>query len=218
MTAKSDINGRIVTGIYGGSFSPIHTGHTAFARQLVACGIVTQMWLVVSPRNPLKHDGLWDDDLRLRLAGIALAGDDDVQVSDVEFSLPRPSYMITTLDTLGARYPGREFVLIIGQDNWECFRDWYRWQDILARYRVVVIPRNTHPGTSCTPSGTVTEAPLMQVVDGSLQPIHGKRVRLIDMSSTWIRDQIAHNPAYQGQGLHPEVWDYIRKNHHEKVF
>ncbi len=215
MPAASDINDRIVTGIYGGSFSPIHVGHVAFARELVACGVVSQTWLVVSPRNPLKHDGLWDDDLRLRLAGIALAGIDEVQVSDVEFSLPRPSYMITTLDTLSASYPGREFVLIIGQDNWDCFRDWYRWQDILARYRVVVIPRNAPSGSSYLTAGAETEAPLMQVVDGTLQPIPGKSVRLIDMSSTWIRDRIAHDPDYQGQGLHPDVWDYIRKNHRE---
>lgn len=210
---ENDRPHKIVTGLYGGSFNPIHIGHTTFARELVTCGAVDQTWLVVSPGNPLKHSGLWDDGLRLQLAHIALAGIDEVRVSDIEFSLPRPSYTITTLDTLSTRYPGREFVLIIGQDNWDCFHDWYRWQDIQAGYRIIVIPRSapsdTTPGTFPSTSAI---APLSLVTNGVLQPMPGKSVHLIDISSTWIRDQIAHNPDYQGQGLNPDVWEYIRKN------
>lgn len=198
---------RVITGIFGGSFNPIHMGHTAFAQELVATGVVDEMWLVVSPRNPLKADDiLWDDDLRLRLARVALEDVSGVEVSDVEFSLPRPSYMVTTLGTLQERYPEREFVLVIGQDNWDCFHSWHRWQEILDNYRVIVIPRNgdgDHVGCD-------TPTALMQVINGKLVPMPGKTVRLIDMSSTWIRSQISENTAYDGQGLHPEVWRIIR--------
>ena len=196
---------RVVTGIFGGSFNPIHTGHTAFAQGLVTAGVVDEMWLVVSPRNPLKGDDvLWDDELRLRLARVALADVEWVEVSDVEFTLPRPSYMITTLRTLEERYPEREFVLVIGQDNWDCFHSWYHWEEILEKFRVIVIPRNGEGRHS------ESNTALMQVVNGELEPIAEKKVRLIDMSSTWIRSQIENNPDYDGQGLHPGVWKIIR--------
>ena len=196
---------RVVTGIFGGSFNPIHTGHTAFAQGLVTAGVVDEMWLVVSPRNPLKGDDvLWDDELRLRLARVALADVEWVEVSDVEFTLPRPSYMITTLRTLEERYPEREFVLVIGQDNWDCFHSWYHWEEILEKFRVIVIPRNGEGRHA------ESNTALMQVVNGELEPIAGKNVRLIDMSSTWIRSQIENNPDYDGQGLHPGVWKIIR--------
>lgn len=195
---------RVITGVFGGSFNPIHIGHTAFAQGLVAAGVVDEMWLVVSPRNPLKGDDvLWDDELRLKLARVALADVDGVEVSDVEFTLPRPSYMITTLKTLEERYPEREFVLVIGQDNWDCFHNWYHWEEILDKYRVIVIPRNGEG------RHTESNTALMQVVKGELVPIAGKEVRLIDMSSTWIRSQIEENPDYYGQGLHPDVWKII---------
>ena len=198
---------RVITGIFGGSFNPIHMGHTAFAQELVATGVVDEMWLVVSPRNPLKADDiLWDDNLRLRLARVALEDVSGVEVSDVEFSLPRPSYMVTTLGTLQERYPEREFVLVIGQDNWDCFHSWYHWEEILDNYRVIVIPRNVEGKDG--PNGAPVA--LMQVINGKLVPMPGKRVRLIDMSSTWIRSQISENTAYDGQGLHPEVWRIIR--------
>lgn len=198
---------KVVTGIFGGSFNPIHMGHTAFAQELVAASVVDEMWLVVSPRNPLKGDDvLWDDELRLRLARVALEDVDGVEVSDVEFTLPRPSYMITTLRTLEERYPERAFVLVIGQDNWDCFHSWYHWEEILENYRVIVIPRNVvgKDGENGAP------AALMQVINGKLVPMPGKNVQLIDMSSTWIRSQIEDNPDYDGQGLHPGVWEIVR--------
>lgn len=198
---------RVITGIFGGSFNPIHMGHTAFAQELVATGVVDEMWLVVSPRNPLKGDDvLWDDELRLRLARVALADVEGVEVSDVEFTLPRPSYMITTLRTLEERYPEREFVLVIGRDNWDCFRSWYHWEEILEKYRVVVIPRNVEGKAG----GDDAPAALMQVVNGRLVPMPGKNVQMIDMSSTWIRSQIEENADYDGQGLHPGVWEIVR--------
>ena len=147
---------------------------------------------------------LWDDELRLRLARVALADVEGVEVSDVEFTLPRPSYMITTLRTLEECYPEREFVLVIGQDNWDCFHSWYHWEEILEKYRVIVIPRNGEGRHA------ESNTALMQVVNGELEPMAEKKVRLIDMSSTWIRSQIENNPDYDGQGLHPGVWKIIR--------
>ncbi|MDE5560928.1 MAG: nicotinate (nicotinamide) nucleotide adenylyltransferase [Bacteroidaceae bacterium] len=189
---------KIVTGVYGGSFNPIHNGHTAMASEMVRRGIVDEMWLVVSPQNPLKTEGLWDDDFRLALARTAVADAEGVYVSDVEFGLPRPNYMIVTLETLSARFPDREFVLVIGRDNWERFCRWYRWRDILRMYRVVVLPRSTG---GCNG---------VEMPEASAAGVVFADVPLVDLSSTWIRSEIQDNPVYDGEGLCPEVWRMIK--------
>lgn len=188
---------KIVTGIYGGSFNPIHIGHTGMASELTRQGLVDEMWLVVSPQNPLKDSGLWDDALRLELARIAVADIPGVEVSDIEFSLPRPNYMLTTLETLSALHPDREFVLVIGMDNWNCFRRWYRWDEILRKYRLLVLPRNSGEPASAQPGEEACGVTFANVP-------------LIDLSSTWIRSEISGNPLYNGEGLDRKVWEYIK--------
>lgn len=191
---------KLRTGVYGGSFNPIHLGHTAMAAEIVRRGLVDEMWMVVSPQNPLKHEGLWDDDLRLSLARVATESLDGVCVSDVEFSLPRPSYMINTLETLSARYVDRDFVLVIGMDNWERFHRWYRSGDILQRYPLIVLPRRQESGAM--------ETMHEDVVAGN---VVFPDLALIDLSSTWIREQIDNNVSYDGEGLNPRVWEMIKR-------
>lgn len=192
---------KTITGVYGGSFNPIHLGHTSMAAEIVRRGVVDEMWLVVSPQNPLKDSGLWNDDFRLALARTAVQGVDGVEVSDVEFSLPKPNYMITTLETLSSRFPDREFVLVIGMDNWDCFHRWYRWEDLLKKYRIVVLPRQREAGAE-GPSASVA---------GYAAAVEFVETPLINISSTWIRSQISGNPSYNGEGLDAVVWAKIKE-------
>ena len=182
------------TGIYGGSFNPIHEGHIALAKALADCGLVDEIWLLVSPQNPFKVNAeLLDDDERLRLARLAVCDVPGVEVCDREFFLPRPSYMYKTLNALSKEHPEREFVLVIGADNWERFHDWYRSKDILSAYHIIIYPR---PGYTLqnVPSGvTVADTPLL------------------DISSTKIRRRITSDPDYAGEGLPPVVWDEIKE-------
>ena len=116
---------KIKTGIYGGSFNPIHNGHIAIARKMTELAGLDEVWLVVSPQNPLKERGdLLDDRLRLEMTRMALAPYPKLKASDFEFALPRPSYMWNTLQALSAAHPDREFTLLIGADNWEVFSRW----------------------------------------------------------------------------------------------
>lgn len=170
------------------------------AAEIVRRGLVDEMWLVVSPQNPLKHDGLWDDNFRLSLACVAVEGMECVSVSDVEFSLPRPNYMITTLETLSLRHPDRDFVLVIGMDNWERFPRWYRSEEILHRYPLVVLPRKLEG-----------DVPATGLPDASQGEVAFPDMTLIDISSTWIRAQINDNPSYDGEGLNPHVWEMIKQ-------
>ena len=133
---------KIKTGIYGGSFNPIHNGHIAIAKRMLEEAGLDEIWLIVSPQNPLKAAGsLLDDQLRFDMTQRALAPYPQLTASDYEFRLPRPSYMWHTLQHLSADYPDREFTLLIGADNWEVFSRWYHYEDIIAHYPIAIFPR-----------------------------------------------------------------------------
>ena len=166
------MNRKIKTGIYGGSFNPIHNGHIALARHLLQEAELDEIWFVVSPQNPFKvQQQLLADDKRLLLVRKALAPYPQLVASDFEFSLPRPSYMWHTLQSLSARYPDREFTLIIGADNWACFDRWYHAADIIAHYPIVIYPRQ---GSTVDSS---TLPPTVRLVDTPLYNISSTEVR-----------------------------------------
>ena len=129
-------------GLFGGSFNPIHNGHISLALQLKEQAGLDEVWLMVSPQNPLKQStDLLDDEQRLLMARLAVENVDGIVVSDYEMHLPKPSYTWNTLEALKRDYPDRQFVLMIGGDNWEHFDRWYRAEDIKANYEIVVYTR-----------------------------------------------------------------------------
>ncbi len=164
---------KIRTGLFGGSFNPIHIGHLALANYLCEYNYVDELWFLVSPHNPLKEPGdLLDDDERLELAKLAIEGYSRFKVSDFEFHLPRPSYMIHTLDELKKAYPERRFYLTIGSDNWKVFNQWYEHERLLKENPILIYPRPGFPIETKDLPETVqwVEAPLL------------------DISSTFIRE------------------------------
>ena len=167
------------TGIFGGSFNPIHSGHIALAKYLRQTAGLDEVWLMVSPQNPLKRQSdLLDDEQRLKLAQTALEGVEGIEASDYEMHLPRPSYTWTTLQALSKAYPDREFVLLIGGDNWAHFERWYHWKDILRHYRVVVYPRDNAAGT--------VDAPLLDISSTDIR----RRVRSGESIAGLVPDSI----------------------------
>ncbi len=130
------------TGLFSGSFNPIHIGHLALANYLCEFEGFDELWFLVSPHNPLKEEGeLMDDHLRLNLVRLAIAGYPKFRVSDVEFQLPRPSYTVHTLEYLRRIYPERDFHFIIGADNWLLFNQWKESERILAENKILIYPR-----------------------------------------------------------------------------
>ena len=134
----------IRTGIFGGSFNPIHNGHISLARQLREKAGLDEVWLMVSPQNPLKAQAdLLDDQIRMEMARLAVEGETGIIASDYEMHLPKPSYTWNTLEALKRDYPNREFVLMIGGDNWQLFDKWYRADDIRNQFAKVVSTDST---------------------------------------------------------------------------
>ena len=165
-------------GIYGGSFNPIHIGHTSLAQSLVEQKIVDEVWLLVSPLNPLKQSAnpdILDYDERLHIARLATEGMQGIRVSDFENSLPIPSYMANTLSELAKAYPNDEFSLIIGADNWQDFHRWHKWESILSEYPLIIYRR---PGYEITLTEEIkSQAKSIIIADTPLYPISSTEIR-----------------------------------------
>lgn len=185
-------------GLFGGSFNPIHLGHTALAAYICEQGLVDEVWLLVSPQNPLKQDlTLLDENERLHMARLAVAPYPMLKACDFEFTLPRPSYTYHTLQALRKAYPDCEFSLIIGEDNWNNFHRWYRGEDIARETPTIIYPREVEGKESSTNS-------LRPMANGQQSP------KLLPYSSTEVRDLIAsgHDASHM---LHPDVAQYIKE-------
>ena len=130
-------------GIFGGSFNPIHSGHAIIAHHIVTSGAVDRLWLMVSPVNPMKvdHERQVADTDRLRMAEMVTRPMENVETSAFEFTMPKPSYTIDTLNALQAKFPDDEFYLVIGADNWQMFDRWRNSEEILAKYHLLIYPR-----------------------------------------------------------------------------
>ncbi len=129
-------------GLFFGSFNPIHVGHLVLANQIVQYTDVAQIWLVVSPQNPLKDkQTLANSYDRLEMVKLATEATPKLIASDIEFSLPQPSYTIDTLAYLAEKYPMHTFSLIMGMDNLENLHKWKNYEVILEKYEILVYPR-----------------------------------------------------------------------------
>ena len=153
-------------GLFFGSFNPIHIGHLIIANYIAHYTSIDQVWMIVSPHNPLKKKSdlvnMYD---RLEMARLATETADKLKVSDVEFKLPQPSYTIDTLAHLGERYPEHEFSLIMGADNLKSLKKWKNYELLLKHHKILVYPRPGYENIelSSHPSVTVTETPLMEI-------------------------------------------------------
>lgn len=170
-------------GLFGGSFNPIHIGHISLARQLRQFAGLDEVWLMVSPQNPLKQQAeLLEEKRRFALTNLALHGEEGLKASDYELQLPKPSYTWNTLQHLEKDFPQHIFTLLIGGDNWQLFHKWYRAEDILSRYPIVIYPRRGFEiNTSALP-------PSVQVA----------QTELLDISSTEIRQRVQRGESIKG--------------------
>lgn len=170
------------TGLYFGSFNPIHIGHMAIANFIIEFSDLEQLWFVVSPQNPLKEKKtLLKDYHRLEMVQLAVEDDDRFRASDIEFKLPTPSYTIDTLVYLEEKNPGHEFQLVMGADGLRTFHKWKHANLIVKKYHRLIYPR---PGVdmgavSQLPNATVVNAPLMEISSSFIRSAikDGKDVR-----------------------------------------
>jgi len=131
-------------GLLGGSFNPAHAGHAHVARAALHALRLDQVWLMVSPGNPLKPaNGMAPFAERLASAR-RVADGVRVIATDIEQKLGS-RYTHRTLALLRKRFPRVRFVLILGADNLVQLPRWQRWRSMLRHVPLAVLPR---PGYS----------------------------------------------------------------------
>jgi len=184
------------TGLFFGSFNPVHTGHMVIANYMATKTDLDEVWMVVSPQNPLKKkQSLARDYDRFHLVQLAIGDNLLLRASDIEFGLPKPSYTIDTLAYLKEKYPQRQFVLIMGGDILVSLPKWKNYEIILRDYPIYVYQRPQYDlGEWAThPQIKILDAPLMQ------------------LSASYIRECLQMGDSVQY--LVPDaVFDYLQKN------
>ncbi|MEQ1732514.1 MAG: nicotinate (nicotinamide) nucleotide adenylyltransferase [Bacteroidia bacterium] len=185
-------------GLYFGSFNPVHVGHLIIANHIVQNHNLDEVWLVVTPLNPLKNKAsLLPDYQRLQLIQLAIADNTKLKASDVEFKLPQPNYTITTLAHLTQKFPSTQFILILGQDNLQSFNKWKQYEHILANYKLLVYPR-PH-----VPASEFDQHPNVQWI---------QNVPLMELSATFIRNAIKNKQDVSYLVPQPAL-NYINEMH-----
>lgn len=180
-------------GLYFGTFNPIHIGHLIIAQYFYNETDLDEVWLILSPRSPFKlKETIADDRQRLYMAQLALEGIDGIKVSDIEFTLPKPSYSANTLKALEAKYPDNEFVLLMGADNVKSIKKWHLYNEVISRYQIYIYPR-----------------PYIRLNAEEAQiGTYFENAPLIDISSTYIRECLKKQKDIRFL-LHHKVWNYI---------
>ena len=162
-------------GLYFGSFNPIHSGHLVIAGYMAEFSDLKQVWMVVSPHNPLKPAGsLLQDYHRFHLVELGIGSNKKLKASKIEFELARPSYTVVTLAYLQDKYPKHEFSLIMGADNLENLHKWKNFELILEHHDIYVYPRPNHDG------GNLKDHPRVKWIDAPQ----------MELSSSFIRKSI----------------------------
>ncbi len=180
-------------GLFFGSFNPIHIGHLAIANYFVEFTDLQEVWLVISPHNPLKEKAsLLAQHHRLYMVNLAIEDFPKFKSCDIEFHLPQPSYTIHTLAHLKEKYPQHQFCLIIGQDNLSSFHKWKNYEVILENHYLYIYPRL---------SATVSELDEHPKVIFTAAP-------QIEISSSFIRKSIKEKKDIRFF-VHPKVWQHI---------
>lgn len=191
-------DGKKKTGLYFGSFNPVHAGHLIVAEYIQQHTDIDEVWLVVSPHNPFKEKNtLASDYARLEMVHLALEGFDDLRACDAEFYLPKPSYTADTLLFLSQKYPDRQFCLIMGADTLVGFEKWKNYEFLLKYFPFYLYPR----------PGYANDSPLFAGADVTVMT----GAPQVEISASAIREDIKAGRSVKAL-IPPAVYDYIERS------
>lgn len=183
-------------GLFFGSFNPIHIGHLILANYILENSDMEELWFVVSPQNPFKDKrSLLNDHNRLDMVQLALKNYPKMRASNVEFSLPKPSYTIDTLTYLQEKYPDHSFSLIMGEDNLVNLSKWKNAETLMKNYHIIVYPR-------------LHEEKVSEITEPVHENVSLIKAPVIELSATEIRKMIKEGKNVRPM-LPPEVFEYL---------
>lgn len=192
-------------GLYFGTFNPIHVGHLIIANHMAEHADLDQVWMVVTPHNPLKKKiTLLADHHRLEMVFLATEDFPKIKPSDIEFKLSQPNYTVNTLVHLEEKFPEHTFSLIMGEDNLRSFHKWKNYEAILAHHDIYVYPRIA-TSVDAGENSIFKNHPKIHLIDAPV----------VEISSTSIRENIKKGKNVLPL-LPPKVWEYIDHNNFYK--
>ncbi len=188
----------MLIGLYFGSFNPVHTGHLIIAKHLLNSTLLQQVWLIVSPHNPLKKStSLLNEYHRLHLVQSAIEGEKNLKVSNVEFHLPKPSYTIDTLTYLKEKFPEHSFAVIMGSDSFCNIHKWKNYEVLLKEYELYIYQRpgfevkgNTHSNIK------LLNAPLLEISSTLIRELIKKKKSIRYLVPDIVKEEIEGNNYY----------------------
>lgn len=186
-------------GLYFGSFNPIHTGHLLIAQHVVDNCDVQQVWLVVSPQNPLKASTtLLNENQRLHLIRLAIDDNPKLKASNIEFKLPRPSFTIDTLTFLKEKYSSHLFSIIVGSDSYLNLSNWKNAELLLRDYQFIVYNRPGFPIKAYPKnSTTILNAPLLDISSTRIRQTVKERKSIRYLVHEEVRVEIENHNFYK---------------------
>lgn len=186
-------------GLYFGSFNPVHAGHLIIANHILNETSLEKLWFVISPQNPFKiNHSLLNEYDRLHLLRLATEDDLRMKVSDIEFSLPKPSFTSVTLAHLSEKYPDHSFSVVMGSDSFQNLHKWKNYEFIVKNYPVYVYKR---PGFEVenllNAKLTLLEAPLLEISATHIRQLvkAGKSIRYLVPDN--VREEIEKSNYYR---------------------
>ena len=186
------------TGLFFGTFNPVHRGHEALVESFLNSECIEDLWVILTPNPPHKHiSSLASFQDRWNMLELAFGGRSDLKLSDVEQRMNPPNYTLKTLSFLTTSFPDHDFMLCIGSDTLQDLPKWYEFEKISQKAKLLVAER---PDTD---TSIPTEL-------GSFD-VHFCEHEKVNISSTGIRKLLMESGELLSDHLHPEVEAYIRR-------
>ncbi|MDD6345382.1 MAG: nicotinate (nicotinamide) nucleotide adenylyltransferase [Oscillospiraceae bacterium] len=191
------------TGIFGGSFNPVHNGHIHLAESIRDNLSLDRVIFVPSKISPHKSSSEYVPEIhRLKMLELAIQEKKSFEVSDYEIRCERISYSIYTVEHFHKKYPSDELYLLIGSDMLLSFDTWYRFRDIMSLAALAVVSRNSGDFNLLSEKA-VQLSQYGKIIISSVPPFPA--------SSTEIRKKISKNQNYACY-LNKNVVQYITSN------
>lgn len=187
------------TGLFFGTFNPVHRGHEALVSSFLSSGRIDELWIILTPNPPHKdistlasfHD-------RWNMLKLAFEERQYLKISDVERRISPPNFTVKTLTYLNTHYSDRQFYLCIGSDTLQTLSSWYEYDKISSQAALLVAER---------PEISPKIPPELETFS-----VHFCEHRKVDISSTAIRESLAAGVDPGTEQLHPEVLRYINEH------